>query len=181
MRIETPRMILRPLLTSDLDDLYEYQSDEQTVRYIPWPIRTIEQVKVALEKYQGIPDFTKDGDTALLGWELKSSGKVIGQSNFTFESLVNEKGSIGYVVHPEFAGKGYAYEATKTLIDFVFANLVVRRITATIDPRNERSIALAEKLGFKWEVTFEGDEFIKDEWVDTSIYTLLRKNWKPSE
>ncbi|MEI9906892.1 MAG: GNAT family protein [Actinomycetota bacterium] len=132
-------------------------------------------MKFALEKYRAIPDFTHDGDSALLGWELKSTGKIIGQSNFTFESLVNEKGSIGYVVHPKFAGQGYSFEATQALIEFIFRNLVVRRITATIDPRNTKSIALAERLGFQWEVTFEGDEFIKDEWVDTSIYTLLRK------
>ena len=50
VRIETERLILRPLRMSDVDDLYEYQSDPEIVRYIPWPERSREQVIEALEK-----------------------------------------------------------------------------------------------------------------------------------
>ena len=88
-------MVLRPLVESDLDDLFEFQSDPDTVRYIPWPARTMEQVREAFLKYHAISDFKNDGDTALLGWELKESGNVIGQSNFTLESIKHQKGVIG--------------------------------------------------------------------------------------
>jgi RimJ/RimL family protein N-acetyltransferase len=39
-RIETERLILRPLALTDEDDLLEYQSHPEIVRYIPWPERT---------------------------------------------------------------------------------------------------------------------------------------------
>ncbi len=50
LRIETERLVLRPMLMSDVQDLYEYQSNPHIVRYIPWPARTIEQVKEAAQK-----------------------------------------------------------------------------------------------------------------------------------
>lgn len=171
-------MILRPLVESDLDDIFEYQSDPGTVRYIPWPVRNREQVREAFLKYHALPDFSQDGDTALLGWELKENGKVIGQSNFTFESLKNQKGVIGYVVHPAMAGQGFASEATSALIDYVFRTFEVRRLTATIDPRNLKSVALIEGLGFRLEGTFVEDEFFKDEWVDTAIYAIRKSEYK---
>ena len=178
MIIETPRLILRPLVESDLDDLFEYQSDPGTVRYIPWSARTKEEVGEALRKFHVLPDFTKDGDTALLGWELKEVGKIIGQSNFTLESLLNQKGVIGYVVHPNWAGQGYALEATRALIKYVFETFEVRRLTATIDPRNQKSVALIERLGFRLEGTFLEDELIKGEWVDTAIYALRKSEYR---
>ncbi len=171
-------MVLRPLVESDLDDLFEFQSDPDTVRYIPWPARTMEQVREAFLKYHAIPDFKNDGDTALLGWELKESGKVIGQSNFTLESIKHQKGVIGYVVHPKLAGQGLAFEATSELIEYVFRTFEVRRLTATIDPRNLKSVALIERLGFRLEGTFLEDEFLKEEWVDTAVYALRKSEYK---
>jgi len=178
MLIETPRLTLRPLVESDIDDLFEYQSDPATVRYIPWPARTIEEVREAFLKYHALPDFSKDGHTALLGWELKGQGKIIGQSNFTFESHAHQKGVIGYVVHPNWAGQGYALEATRALIEYVFENFEVRRLTATIDPRNLKSVALIDRLGFRLEGTFLEDEFFKGEWVDTAMYAIRRSEYK---
>jgi RimJ/RimL family protein N-acetyltransferase len=179
MRIETDRLILRPLCVSDLDDLYQYQSDPETVRFTPWPARTREQVREAFDKHHVIPNFSEDGQSALLGWELKENGKVIGQSAFTLESITNQKGVLGYVMNPQFSGRGLAFEAVNGLIAYVFNNLQVRRLTATIDPRNQKSIALIERLGFHREATFIEDEFFKGEWIDTCIYALRKSEWNP--
>ncbi len=161
-----------------MEDLYEYHSDPDIVRYIPWPVRTREQVSEALVKYRAIPDFSKDGDSALLGWELKETGKVIGQCSFTFESIHNQHGVIGYVCNPRFSGNGYASEAIGALLKEVFNNFPVRRLTATIDPRNEKSIALVARLGFRHEGTFLENENVKGEWVDTAIYAIRKSEFK---
>lgn len=178
MFIETPRLILRALRESDLDDLYQYQSDPETVRYIPWTVRTREEVSEALMKYRAIPDFSKDGDSVLLGWELKVTGKVIGQCSFTLESLQNQHGEIGYVSNPKYSGNGYASEAIRALISDVFSNFPVRRLSATIDPRNKKSLALVTRLGFRHEGTFLENEYIKGEWVDTAFYAIRKSEFE---
>lgn len=163
---------------SDLEDLYEYHSDPDTVRYINWPVRTKGQVMEALGKYSLVPDFSKDGDSALLGWELKETGKIIGQCSFTFESIHNQNGMVGYVMNPKFAGKGFAFEAVSALIAHVFKTFEVSRIVATIDPRNDKSIALITRLGFIHERTLIQNELIKDEWVDTAHYVIVRSEFE---
>lgn len=163
---------------SDLEDLYEYHSDPDTVRYIPWPVRTIDQVREALLKYRDIPDFSNDGDSALLGWELKEIRKIVGQCSYTFESIHDQKGMIGYVMNPKFAGKGLAFEAVGALIAYVFESFEVKRIVATIDPRNDKSIALITRLGFTHENTLIQNEYIKEEWVDTARYAINRSEFE---
>ena len=97
LKIETDRLILRPLRADDVDDLLEYQSRAEIVRYIPWPERTREQVIEALDK--AISDckysLLESGDFILLAWELKSTGKVIGQSNSGLESTRDQLADIG--------------------------------------------------------------------------------------
>jgi len=75
---------LRPMLSSDVNDLYEYQSDPETVKYIPWPARTMDQVQEALDKVLKDLKFEDAGDYLNYAWELKESGKVIGQGNLNY-------------------------------------------------------------------------------------------------
>ena len=79
LRIETERLILRPTLIGDLDDLFEYQSNPEIVRYIPWPPRTVAQVEEAALKTieTGKFNLLETNDYIVLVWELKDTGKVI--------------------------------------------------------------------------------------------------------
>ena len=69
------------MLLTDVDDLLEYQSNPEIVRYIPWPPRTMEQVKEAAAKTiaTGKFDLVEENDYIVLVWALKSTGQVIGR------------------------------------------------------------------------------------------------------
>ena len=177
--ITTARLLLRPLRMADAQDLLEYQSDAETVRYIPWPQRSREQVEQALEKFaaEAVEHPEVTGDTALLAWELRSTGKVIGQSNLSIVRASNRHAEIGWVTHPAFTRQGYAREATSALISWGFANLGLHRITATIDVRNAASSRFAENLGFRREAEHVDDDWFKGEWTSTYIYALLAREW----
>ncbi|MEY4498977.1 MAG: hypothetical protein RJA40_1082, partial [Actinomycetota bacterium] len=116
----------------DVNDLLEYQSNPDIVRYIPWPPRTMEQVKEAAEKTITTAkfDLVEDSDYIVLVWELKSSGKVIGQSNMGLISKENKCSNIGWVTHQDFQRQGYAFEATKALLKFAFQNFDLHRVIA---------------------------------------------------
>lgn len=178
--ITTERLMLRPLRMTDADDLAQYQSDPDTVRYIPWPERTFPQVVEALEKHAHdaaeLPAAT--GEYLLLGWELQSTGQVIGQSNLSIARASNRHAEIGWVTHPQFARQGFALEATRALITWAFAHLNIHRISATIDVRNSASAAFAERLGMRREAEHLEDDWFKGEWTSTYIYAVLEREWQ---
>ena len=176
--IETERLILRPMALTDVDDLLEYQSHPEIVRYIPWPERTREQVIEAATKTiaTGKFDLKEDGDYIVLVWELKN-GKVIGQSNMGLRSVRDKCSDIGWVTHQDFQRQGYAFEATHALIKYGFENFPLHRIVADIDTRNPESAAMAEKLGMRREGEFKASEFFKGDWCDMWLYAILESEF----
>lgn len=185
--IETERLILRPMRMTDVDDLLEYQSDPEIVKYIPWPPRTREQVTEAAAKTieTGKFDIQEEDDYIVLVWELKNGagvenneiGQVIGQSNMGLVSQRDSCANIGWVTHPGFQRKGYAFEATKALMQFGFHNFPIHRIIADIDTRNPESAAMAEKLGMRREAEFIDSEFFKGDWCSMWLYAILKSEF----
>ena len=173
MILQTARLTLAPLVASDEEDLLEYQSDPDTVRFIPWPVRTREQVAESIAKVAHYSTPKTDNDSMVLGWRLGSNGKVIGQSNLTIISEANSFAEIGWVVSPHFRGQGFAAEATLALIDFAFDELKLHRVIAYMDQRNSDSARLAERLGMRREAAYVKDEFFKGEWTSAYLYALL--------
>jgi RimJ/RimL family protein N-acetyltransferase len=176
MRITTSRLILRPLLMSDEDDLFEYQSNPDIVKYIPWPERTRDQVRAALSSVliTGKERLKDEKDFIVLGWEMKDSGKIVGQSNLSLESTVHRRAEIGWVTHQKFQRQDIAFEASRALIDYAFENFDLHRIIANIDTRAPGSAMLAKKLGMHLEGTFNDGEFFKGEWCDMWLYAILK-------
>ena len=179
--IETERLILGPMALTDVDDLLEYQSHPEIVRYIPWPERTREQVVEAATKTiaTGKFDLKEENDCIVLVWELKS-GQVIGQSNMTLKSPHDQCADIGWVTHQEFQRRGLAFEATYALMKYAFQNFSLHRIIADIDTRAPKSAALAEKLGMRREGEFKDAEFFKGAWCDMWLYAILKSEFKTS-
>lgn len=73
---------------------------------------------------------------------------------------------LGCTLSKEHQGKGFATEAMKNTIDYLFNSLNKHRITASIDPRNIESIRLVERLSFRKEAHFKQSLLIDGKWVD---------------
>lgn len=177
MLIETQRLQLRYLSKADVDDVLIYQSDHDSVRYIPWPARNRDEVMEALgraETHLGLDTETK---TLLLAVVLKETGQVIGQLNTAIVDAKNFTANIGYALNKDFRGKGYVNEAVVALLKDIFTNHNVMRVIADIDIRNLDSIKVVEKLGFRREATFIENDFCKGEWCSLHQYALLKREW----
>jgi RimJ/RimL family protein N-acetyltransferase len=85
---------------------------------------------------------------------------------------------IGYALLPNERGKGYATEATKIIVDYLFLSKDTVRIQAHIDPKNIASQKVVEKNGFKKEGLIRKCFFSKGEWRDMLLYSILREDWK---
>lgn len=165
MITETERLILRRYAKSDLEDLYEYLSNEEVVKYEPHKPMTMSEVESNLE--------WRISTDEMIAVELKSNHKMIGNvylGKRDFEAL-----EIGYVFNKDYWGKGYAKESCEALIASAFSG-GVHRIYAECDPQNIGSWKLLEALGFEREahlrenVYFWKDDNGKPIWKDTYIY-----------
>lgn len=164
----TQRLILRRYTADDLNDLYEYLSDEEVVKFEPYKPMSLEEAKGNLD--------WRIGTDEMIAVELIDSHKMIGNiylGKRDFNTL-----EIGYVFNRKFWGKGYAKEACEALINRAFDS-GVHRIFAECDPENVSSWRLLESLGFEREahlkqnVYFWTDEQGKPLWKDTYIYSRL--------
>jgi RimJ/RimL family protein N-acetyltransferase len=85
---------------------------------------------------------------------------------------------IGYSLVPNERGKGYGTEALGIMVDYLFLSKDVMRIQAQTDQRNVASQKVLEKAGFKKEGILRRNFFMRGEWTDDYIYSILREEWK---
>ena len=85
---------------------------------------------------------------------------------------------IGYVLIPNERGKGYCTEAVRMIVDYLFLSKELACIQAMADVRNVVSQRVLEKAGFQKEGTIRKRFFIRGEWTDNSVYSILREEWK---
>ena len=85
---------------------------------------------------------------------------------------------IGFSLVPSERGKGYCTEAVKIMVDYLYLSKDTMRIQAQTDVRNVASQKVLEKVGFKKEGTLRKSLFIRGEWRDTFLYSILREEWK---
>lgn len=85
--------------------------------------------------------------------------------------------NLGYWIHPDHQGQGYATEAARLAVTHGFEELRLHRISATIVASNEASKRVVEALGFVHEGTKRDDAFVEGEYVDRDVYAVLRDEW----
>lgn len=85
--------------------------------------------------------------------------------------------NLGYWIHPDHQGEGYATEAVRRLLTHGFEELRLHRIAALIRADNVASQRVVEKLGFTHEGTKRDDAFHDGEYVDRELYAILREEW----
>lgn len=85
---------------------------------------------------------------------------------------------IGYFMVPSETGKGYCSEAAKIIVDYLFISKDIVRIQAHTDLRNVASQKVLEKVGFMKEGIIRKSIFIRGEWRDAYLYSILREEWK---
>lgn len=156
IRLETPRLILRPWRQSDLDDFYEYASVDGVGQMAGW------QPHESVQKSQMILDlFIREKKTFSL--EFKENGKVIGSLGLeTREEQEEISGTlmgreIGYVLSKDYWGRGLMPEAVNAVIGYCFTVLGFDYLTCCHFIRNGQSRRVIEKCGFSYlkDIDFE--------------------------
>lgn len=171
--METERLLIRRFSPEDWQDLYEYLSQKEVVKYEPYTVFTQEQARQEAINRSNNPDF--------LAVCLKDTGKLIGNIYLSPGEL--DAWELGYVFNRDYQGNGYATEAAYALIDDLFANSKARRVVAMCNPLNSPSWKLLERLKMRREghllknIWFFKDENDEPIWQDTYEYAILKEEW----
>ncbi len=173
---ETSRLILRKVELSDLEDIFEFSSDPEVANHMTWEVNKSKEetfnnfVSVVIENYEK----GQSGDLAIVH---KESSKVIGTCSFIEWSNEHRNAEVGYVLNRNYWGMGFATEAIIELIKFGFETIQLKRIQGRCDIDNFGSEKVMLKAGMCYEGTLRQNEFIKGEFKDTKIFSILKEEF----
>ena len=142
-RIETERLILRPMTVEDAEQVFVWCSDPEVNRFMPYPLYTdVEKVR---EWISSIKESSNE-----YGFELKETGILIGSGSI---SPSREEGvyEFGYNLRRDCWGKGYATEAAMAMIAWAHDVLGINEFTATHALANTASGNVIRKCGLTFD------------------------------
>lgn len=172
-----PRLVLRDFAPDDWPDVYAFASPPEAAQFQTWGPHSPEDsrgyVVRAIASAQDDPRLR-----FRLATVLSAQGKVIGAGDLKIHSQHFRNGEIGYAIHPDYWGQGYATEVARLLLEFGFASLGLHRIGGTCDPRNIASARVLEKVGMQYEGRLRETLLIRDGWRDSSLYSILEHEWR---
>lgn len=168
--IETERLVLRTLQPSDIPALEQWMGDKSIYTY--WgkgPGKTDKNPKLLFEKEE------RPSKSFHLGIIHKGNGKAIGE--IWIYLIENDRmAKVAMRLSREYQGKGYGYEALYAMTKFCFDNTELKRIWTDVDVRNEASVRILEKCGYKREGLIRQGKMVNT-WCDYYIYGLLKEEF----
>ncbi|MCB9112633.1 MAG: GNAT family N-acetyltransferase [Anaerolineales bacterium] len=149
MQIQTERLVLRPFILSDANFILDLLNEPSFIQNIgDRGVRTLSDAEKYLENGT-ISSYAKNG-FGLLAVTLNETGEAIGMCGLIKREALEDV-DIGYAFLPKFWSKGYAFESAQAVMKQAKENFRLRRVVAIVDPANEGSIRVLEKLGMSFE------------------------------
>jgi RimJ/RimL family protein N-acetyltransferase len=176
--LETERLLLRPYADDDLAALHDIERRDETARYLYNQPLDMDATRGLLERRAAMTAIDDDHDELALVAIHRASGARVGHVMLQRRNREHRQGEIGYVLHPDHQGHGYATEAAALLLRLGFEELGLHRIVGRLDARNEASAKVLERLGMRREAHLRENEFVKGEWCDELVYAILASEWR---
>ena len=165
--IRTDRLHLRKATMDDLEAFHSILSDPSAMAY--WstpPHEELEQSREWLQRMIAIPH-GKGEDFA-----IEFEGRVVGKAGlYCFPE-------IGFILHPDVWGQGIATEALRLVLERAFGVHGLDKILADVDPRNDASLKLLTKLGFREVGRRKKTLLVGDQWCDSVDLSLSRDEFE---
>jgi len=143
----TDRLVLRPLVSQDLDDLAALLAQPMLMQYITGHPLAYDQVRAGLRQQISHHEQYGFGFCAVI---LKATGAFIGRGGLKpVESPAGLTGELSWLLRADYWGRGLATELGQASIDYGVTNLRLARIFATAYRANRASVRVMEKLGMR--------------------------------
>lgn len=173
--LESDRLIYKRIVPENAQDMYDYSKLEEVTRYLLWTphtclTQTEKYIKLLQKKYD-------NGSFWDFGLNCKQDNRFIGTCGIT--SVEDEASTIeiGYVLAPEYWGKGIATEAAKTVMRYCFEIFGVQRICGKFMEGNDGSMHVMTKLGMTLEGIYRRSMYVKGEYKTIHVYEISRERF----
>jgi RimJ/RimL family protein N-acetyltransferase len=177
--LTTERLAIRDLEPSDGPRVFSYHRHPEVSRFQSWGTDSVDSVQSYIRSLSVVEPDTP-GRWYQVGIFLVDGERLIGDCGFRTPETQPQQAEAGITLAPEFQHQGYASEALRALLDYLFVVLKKHRVFASVDPRNVTSIRLLERIGMRKEAHFVKSLWFKGEWVDDVVFAILATEWKPS-
>jgi RimJ/RimL family protein N-acetyltransferase len=141
--IETPRLILRPIAFSDLDNLVALGSDPQVTEFVARLDRGSAEERIGMAEREW-----REHGYGMFAVLQRHGERFVGRAGLKYWPQFGET-EVGWVLRRDAWGHGYATEAGRACVEWGFAEFRLPYVTAMIQHANQRSIRVAERLGFE--------------------------------
>ena len=170
------RVRLRGPAAGDADEVFALFSDPRMMRY--WssaPMQARAQAEGRIEEMQDA--FARRDMIHWLVADRRGDAAIGSCSLFRFDAR-HRRAEVGYALRSDRWGRGLATEAVALALDWGFRTLALHRVEASIDPRNDASRRLLERLGFRSEGPLRERCFVGDVAGDSEFFCLPAQEWR---
>lgn len=169
--LKTNRLVLRKMLNSDAEALFNFRSDPRVMLYIGRPL--MQEVAEAEKFVTDIQAMFDRNDGVHWAISLRNDPAMIGIISIWKIDKTNHRGEIGYMLGPDQQGAGIMTEAVQAVMQYAFETVHLHSLEANVNPDNAASIKLLERNGFVREAYFRENFYFEGKFEDSAIYSLL--------
>jgi len=169
--LTTERLVLRRMDVADAPEMFFLRSDAGMLEYIDRePAKSVDEVVAFIE-------MVDNGIIAneAINWAIthKDSTRLIG--NICIWNVQKEhcRAELGYVLHPDWQGKGIMAEAMQAVLHYAFNTMKLHSAEANVMPANIASVRVLERHGFVREAYFRENYCFRGQFTDSAVYSLL--------
>ncbi|MDH5630188.1 MAG: GNAT family N-acetyltransferase, partial [Gammaproteobacteria bacterium] len=154
-----------------------YRNQPEVAQFQEWTPNSVKEVEDHVVVMNQTDDIIPECFYQIV-MESKVTGTVIGDMAFSIDAEQQSQAELGIALDTAYQKQGYALEATKALVDWLFQQLKLHRIHVSIDPHNQASINLFTRAGFRQEGLLKQAVFFKGQWADDLIMAVLREEYQ---
>ena len=173
--LESERLILRSFENRDLDEFVAYRADPEVARYQGWENFTIDDGKRFI-KDMSAAEIDVPGTWFQIALVLKESDQLVGDLAVHTHDDARQV-EVGFTLSSQFQGQGYAAEALRRFLTYLFVELDKHRVIAITDAENLAAQRLLEKLCFRLEAQYVDNVWFKGSWGSEHLYAMLQREW----
>jgi len=163
--IRTEHLILRKITPDDAEAMYKYMSDPDVLKYEGWePHQSEDKTRGYISWITG--DYQSN---ETYRWGIELNGELIGD-------ILGGR-VLAYYIRKDCWAKGYATEATKAVIDFMFNEVSTDRIEAKHAVKNVASGKVLKNAGMRYRGHVKEMDYCDGEWLDCDFYLLTKEQY----